>query len=488
MRLAIGAILFEGNTFSPVIAGRDAFAGKYLCRGDEIPTRLAGTGTEMGGALSAAGDAVLVPLLATHGGAGGRVDGAFTRALVAELEQRLLEAGQLDGIYLALHGAYVSEDSLDFEGDLLPRIRRARPGLPIVVSCDLHGHITPAMTANCDALIGYKHYPHDDTFETGAKAVSLLRRIVAGAISPVVRCCRAPMLLPAQKQGTRGAGPMVAVRALAERREAGAVLDVSYFCVQPWLDAPDVGFTAVVTADRDGTAAESVAREVAALAWERRRDFLVETWRPDEAIARGLALDGQIVLADSADCVGGGSTGDSTAVLAALLRAGGGAAMQIVDAESATLARRLGVGGRGVFRLGNKRDPAYGEPVEAEATVTGLCGGSFTYAGGIMKGVAAEMGDAAVLQVGAVRLLVTSTAFYEYADEAFAAAGIDARAAKFLVAKNPMNYQQAYPDAAGYFILRTPGATSPDLAGLPWRLVRRPIFPLDDAAPVFTVF
>ncbi|MFO0292139.1 MAG: M81 family metallopeptidase [Rhodospirillales bacterium] len=487
MRFAVGALLFEGNTFSPVVARRADFAAKYLHEGSAMLEALRGTGTEIGGAIdeAAAGGDVLVPLIATHGGAGGRVAAETTREFVSTLLARIAALPPVDGIYLALHGAFVSQDSLDVEGELLRAVRALRPGVPLAVSCDLHAHVTDAMLAHCDVLTGYRHYPHDDTHETGRRALAMLREIVAGRLKPVMVRCRLPLIVPAQKQRTRGDGPMAELRALAEELTAGPIRDIAHFCVQPWIDAPGLGFTTVVTAHDDAAAAEAIAARVAAAMWDRRHRFLVDTLAPAAAIARGLATEGLVVLADAADCVGGGASGDSAAALRALLAHAPGipAAIHLADGVAAAAALAAGPGARIEIGIGNRRDPAYGAPLQVEAEVLRPAPESFVYAGGLMRGVRAEAGPSAVLRVGAVDVLVTSNACYEYGDEAFATAGIDARARKFVVVKNPMNYQQTYAGAAAMFILDTPGPTTPNLAGLDFRAVERPLFPLDPDAP-----
>jgi microcystin degradation protein MlrC len=487
MRFAVGALLFEGNTFSPVVARRADFAAKYLHEDSAMLEALRGTGTEIGGAIdeAAAGGDVLVPLIATHGGAGGRVAAETTREFVSTLLARIAALPPVDGIYLALHGAFVSQDSLDVEGELLRAVRALRPGVPLAVSCDLHAHVTDAMLAHCDVLTGYRHYPHDDTHETGRRALAMLREIVAGRLKPVMVRCRLPLIVPAQKQRTRGDGPMAELRALAEELTAGPIRDIAHFCVQPWIDAPGLGFTTVVTAHDDAAAAEAIAARVAAAMWDRRHRFLVDTLAPAAAIARGLATEGLVVLADAADCVGGGASGDSAAALRALLAHAPGipAAIHLADGVAAAAALAAGPGARIGIGIGNRRDPAYGAPLQVEAEVLRPAPESFVYAGGLMRGVRAETGPSAVLRVGAVDVLVTSNACYEYGDEAFATAGIDARARKFVVVKNPMNYQQTYAGAAAMFILDTPGPTTPNLAGLDFRAVERPLFPLDPDAP-----
>src|SRR6185503_1819802 len=80
-------------------------------------------------------------------------------------------AGPLDGVYLDLHGAMVTEHLDDGEGELLARVRRViGKELPLVVSLDLHANVTPRMVEHADALIAYRTYPHVDMADTGRSA------------------------------------------------------------------------------------------------------------------------------------------------------------------------------------------------------------------------------------------------------------------------------------------------------------------------------
>ena len=47
-----------------------------------------------------------------------------------------------DVCFLDLHGAMVTEETVDGEGELLARLREIAPDLPIGVSLDLHGNLT----------------------------------------------------------------------------------------------------------------------------------------------------------------------------------------------------------------------------------------------------------------------------------------------------------------------------------------------------------
>ena len=505
-RIAVGALLFEGNTFSPVITELEAFESKYLEEGSALISKLRDSNTEMGGAIRTLEHhcVQIVPLLATHGGAGGRVSGAAYGELRKRMLDSLTAAGHVDAVYLALHGSFIAQGTDDMEGDLLEAVRKLVGPVPVAVSCDLHGHITRKMAQNATMIIGYRHYPHDDTFDTGRRCIGLLLRTLRGQIHPVMRVCKAPMILPCQKTRTKSRGPLSCLHFTARAMEAagdeitagapgsGELLAVSYFPVQPWLDFPETGFACVAVADQDPNVADRVALAMAEEAWQRRHEFEISVVNVQEAIAEGLKIaGGPVVLSEAADCVGGGASGDSAAVLEGLLRYApdAPATILIVDPETVAMAASVGVGNRFAAHIGNKLDPVYGDPLAADAEVLRIFDGSFTYTAGIMGGVTASMGPSALLQVGAVKAVVASLSSYEYGDEQFRAAGVDARQCKFVVVKNPMNFQQAFADAPAAFTLDTLGPTTPNFRSLPWKQVDRSLFPLDrDFEPEFQAF
>jgi microcystin degradation protein MlrC len=264
----------------------------------------------------------------------------------------------------------------------------------------------------------------------------------------------------------------------------GAVVTVSYFPVQPWLDVPDMGFAAVVVSNDDAAAAEAAANQIASEAWQRRHDFDVEMVPVDGAIRAALAIGGgPVILADTSDCVGGGSTGDGATVLEALLRLApdAGSLVHLVDATVAEQAACAGIGAEIATEVGNRINTSRGAPVPITATIEHVFDGQFTYDGGFLGGVTASMGQSVVLAVKETRILVTTYAAYEWGDESYRAAGLDVRAARLVLVKNPMNYRLTYPFAAGAFVLDTQGPTTPDLRGLTWRKLARPFYPKDDS-------
>jgi microcystin degradation protein MlrC len=91
------------------------------------------------------------------------------------------------------------------------------------------------------------------------------------------------------------------------------------------------------------------------------------------------------------------------------------------------------------------------------------------------------MGPTAVLEVGNIKILITSFATYEWCGEQFETLRLEAASSKFVVAKNPMNYGMAYGEfAQATFILDTPGPTPATLKHVAYKHLQRPYFPADE--------
>ena len=150
-------------------------------------------------------------------------------------------------MFLALHGAMILEDEPDAEAEIVRRVRaELKPGTPITVSLDLHGHITAAMLQPDVAYIGYREFPHIDMYETGYRAARLLIDWINGKVKPVMALSKRHMVFSPDSARTT-APPLADIVAEGRAMEArGEVLHVSLFPVQPWIDTPDLGFAALV--------------------------------------------------------------------------------------------------------------------------------------------------------------------------------------------------------------------------------------------------
>ncbi len=485
-RVALAALMQEGNSFSPIPTTLETFAATHLLRGAEIAGRLAGTDTEIGGALAvlAAAGAEAVPLVSACVTAGGPVTRAAFDALAGEIAERLRAAGRVDGLFLALHGALVVEDGEDGEGELIARLRALLPRrVPIAVTLDLHGHITPAMLVPGVFHLAYRCYPHTDVAATGARCARRLLDVIAGAPIPRMALAKRPMIVSPTVARTTD-GPFAEVAAAARAMEAsGRVLEAGLFPVQPWLDVADLGFAALVAAPTPAEAAEA-AEELCALMWARRNDFAPDLVPLGQAIATGLAGPGLTVVSDAGDAPTGGAAADSPAVLEALLAAGAERAgrpvlLALCDPPAAAAAHAAGVGAELALALGHAFHP--GRPgVRVTARVLSLSEGQAQPGTAGAAGAAIATGPTAVLAVGDLRIVVRSLPAAEWDRALFDSQGLDPAAAALVFVKSPGHFRASFaPLAARILIADTPGPTAPDMRRIPFRRVTRPLHPLD---------
>src|SRR5262245_13462554 len=153
----------------------------------------------------------------------------------------LRSAGQLDAVYLDLHGAMVAEHANDGEGELLARVRAiVGPDIPVVASLDLHANVTQRMLQHADVLIAYRTYPHVDMAVTGPRGARFLQQRLAGRPRPHLNARHLPFLMPLQTQSTM----LEPARSLYEelaRLEDRTLTTLSFTPAFPAADFPECG-------------------------------------------------------------------------------------------------------------------------------------------------------------------------------------------------------------------------------------------------------
>jgi len=488
LRLAVGSIFTECNHLGGTPLEPGDFERGELTRGETLLATRHGT---LGGALAAFREAgaTVLPTLAASTCPGGPLTAECYSALKGELLARLVDAFPVDGVLLALHGSATAGNAPDLEGDLLAAVRQlVGPRIPVVATLDLHAHVTEQMVSQATALVAWETYPHRDAFDTGRRGAQLLLDTVAGKCRPTMALAKVPVITAALHGGTDGPGPFADVMRYAKWHESvPGVLSTSVFLVHPYLDLPGLGSGGLVVTNDDAVLARRLACQIARLYWDRRTELEPVVHRPEEAVTLGKQIaGGPVLLVETADCCGGGAAGDSVASLKALLAAGGNerAIVPVVDPAAANLCHTAGLRGQVTVEVGHQVDPRWGTPVCVTGVVNHLSDGRFQYEGGIFDGQVGDMGPTAVLRVGAIDLLVTSRGTYDWNGEQLQSVGLDPRAVKFLVVKNPMNFNMAFrPFATGVFILDTPGPTPASVRNVDFRQLHGRWYPRDAALP-----
>jgi microcystin degradation protein MlrC len=188
------------------------------------------------------------------------------------------------------------------------------------------------------------------------------------------------------------------------------------------------------------------------------------------------------VIVEMGDNIGGGSPGDSTAILAELVRQGARRAVSVIyDPEAAQKCAAAGVGAIVELRVGGKTDDMHGAPVAISGRVRTLNDGRFLEPEARHGGVTHwDQGLTAVVELPTETLVVlNSVRTAPMSIHQLTSLGIRPEQQQILVVKAAIAYRAAYEPFAGEIVeADTPGVTAVNPLRFEYRHVRRPLWPL----------
>lgn len=486
MRIAIGGFQHESHSFAPLPTGWREFIRPGGFPGLQRPATLVDTlrhtSVPCAGAIEVAEAAgvTIAPLTWCFANPAGPVTAeAFERiaALMVGALSDALDAGPLDGIYLELHGAMVAVGFDDAEGELLRRIRAVvGPEMPITVSLDPHANMTRFMTDQADALVPYRTYPHVDMKPAGAQAMRLLlERIRRGR--PWARAfAEVDFLIPLTMQCTM-VPPMSLVLAERERlAETHGATELAFCFGFPYADFPGCGVAIAAYAETQDAADAAVAA-LKSYMDAHEPEFAGGVIPAAAGVAQAIGIahgaTRPVVMADTQDNPGGGGHGDTTGLLAELIRQNArGAVLGLInDAESAAACHAAGLGATIPLMLGGKSD---GVPLAVTATIEALTDGRFTCTGPMGKGNPADLGPTALIRVSpGVRVIVVTRKMQALDQALFTHIGVQPSEQKILALKSSVHFRADFqPISEQVIVVAAPGPVVADPATLPFTNLR----------------
>jgi microcystin degradation protein MlrC len=491
MRLLLASFKHETNTFSPVLTPFERFFTEGVAITDEMAIK---AHENSGGAISAfirvarAYDAqIVVPVVAEAWPSGPVDNDAFER--IAKLIVDAAAVNRLDGILLDLHGAMVTTNYQDAEGELVRRLRQIQPDIPFGVTMDMHANVYPDMVARINVLTGYHTYPHVDIFEAGTRAAEILCKAIKGELHPVLAFDNRPMLPHIMRQGTHEEpNRSLQAKCKALEYDGGEVLSASLFTGFPHADITQAGLSVVICTNYDKKLATKTCQDLLEDAWIHRKDFVYEGKPLNKSVALAKEIErGPVVLLDHCDNVASGGTMDTTAVLQEVLHQGltNATFYAIHDPETVRQAIHVGIGNTAVFTVGG-REPLFATkeqniPLAVTAKVKTISDGCFFIRGPMYSGFKVDTGHTIVLDTGTVEIVVTSKHMEPMDLNCFSTLGIDPTSKHYLILKSRVHWRAAF---GGIFtdVIECDGVgvTTSDYSKLTFTHVRRPIFPLDD--------
>jgi microcystin degradation protein MlrC len=486
MRVGIIALQHESNTFCGTPTTLNDFEKGALLTGNDIRRHYGNSHHEVGGFFAGLEEADIepVPLFLAWALPGGIVTSRTLESLLSAMLDELKGAESLDGLLVAPHGAGVAENAPDMDGSWLRELRsRVGPTLPIVGTLDLHANLTETMVRATNALVAYRSNPHVDQRERGQEAARLVARIIRGEVRPTQAAAFPPLVVNIERQSTAGSPCRETYEALTDLLADRRVLAASLLLGFPYADVREMGTSVLVVTDDEPDLARRLADDFAEYLRLRRQSFVGQLISVDAAIDQAAAANGPVCLLDMGDNVGGGSPGDGTVLLHALVQRGiAKSFVCLYDPESVEAAVKAGIGATLELKLGGKTDPRHGDPLAATARVRGIYGGQFTEPEARHGGrTEYDMGQTVVLELASGQtVMITSRRIAPVSLRQLTSCNVSPSDFQMIVAKGVHSPVAAYAGVCPTLIrANTPGVTTADLAQLTYRNRRKPLFPFE---------
>jgi microcystin degradation protein MlrC len=486
-KFVVAMMMHETNTFSPLPTPIESFARAGALTGPLAITESEGTNTSLGGFIAVArqaGAEFTVPMAASA-----HPSGLVTRAAYEQMTTAIVEeiAKGCDAVLLALHGAMVAEHHDDGEGELLNRIRRIAPDVPIAVALDFHTQMTDAMIRGATIITGYRTYPHIDMADTARRAGRTLVRLLDGEVEPKMVWGNRP-IMSSSLVHTPSREPMMTLMAMANQAEdTGQVLNASVFGGFPQADIPHLALSSVIVCDKRTAEGEVLLNRILDTAWDKREGFLFHPEPLADQVARARSYtEGPVVMADHGDNTASGGTQDVMSVIEEAMKQGleDAVAGPICDPASVDQMIRAGVGNAVTLDLGGKVDmPAMGlkgKPLRVSGKVKAITDGSFVVTGPMATGTTVRMGRTAVLDTGTMQIVVSEKRAEPFDLGVFTHCGIDPRRKKYVLIKSRQHFRAGFEPIARHIVMCDgDGCTASDLKLFKYEKIRRPLYPFD---------
>ncbi len=474
MKIVIGAIMQETNSFSSVKTDVDDF--KYsslqpLLEGPDVIKEHKGRETEIGGFIKACEEnsIEIIPTISTFAVPSGNVTQRAFRWLKTTLLEKMEQVKELDGVLLALHGSMAADGVDDAEGNILAEVRKFI-GEEVYLGCtlDLHANVTERMIRNADILIGYE--THRDYQEIGMKAVRKLLHCIRNNIKTKISLRKIPVVIGA---GSR----ILGIKRMMEKEKG--VLTISVFDGQPWLDVEEYGPSVMVITENKGKLGERLCKELAGRFWEVRNKERADLVPIVEAVERVKHSEGKpIILIECGDMTGTGASGDNIALLDALLKNGIRSIATIVyDPLAVSRIFEAGLGNEIEVDIGGKYKYEGSFPLKFKGTVRSLYDGKYTLKGIPFEGINAFLGKTAVISSDDIDIILTSKILYPQGCAVFDALKMDVSGKKVITLKSFNGFDFPVKEVIN---IDTPGWANWHFSTVPYKKIRRPIYPLDD--------
>jgi microcystin degradation protein MlrC len=484
MKIVIGSVMHESNTFAPTVTDIEVFKRTQYLAGYDIIKYHLNQRSEIGGVLHILNrkGVTVIPTISAWAMPYGIVDGKtyslLKDSLISGIKEHIRE---LDGVLLCLHGSMTVEEIEDAEGDLLRDIRAILPpGKCLTATLDHHANVSETMVNAADFFVGYRTHPHIDQFEVGCEAAELTVALIEEKPVLTKSFIKLPLITPAENRSD----PIKELASEIKRIEDDpGVFTGSFFVGYPWADVSINGASVLVVTRDDPDLAQKYAGDLAEKMWQLRNDFKFHIYSIEEAVEIGKKTpEKPIVLDELCDCTLGGSSGDVVTSLRYLVEKGvkNSIAVGIVDAESVNIAFKAGVGATVHLKIGGKILKEENPPLDFEGRVT-KTGQNISGKGNVHAGYETLIGKVAVIEKDGIEIVLIEKPGKIDGPSFLEELGINPKEKDFIISKEGLNPLLTYKGVASKILMvDSPGFDRQNLRSGDYKNLTRPIYPLDE--------
>lgn len=458
---------FKGNALIELFRGTDTVSGAYIDFCEKHSIEIVPTGSMY------------------LGNPCGLIGNKFYKKMKEDIIEGVKNAEKLDIVMLYFHGAAVVEGIDDPEADLVRDIRLiVGNDIKIVaLGLDLHGKCSKELDSLCDLVSCVHKYPHIDFREKVESGMRILMDWLEGNIEPKRHVEYLPLLFPPCST-MMGVGADI-LNKIQSMYEDSGILDVSYFHGFPYADTRFAGGYVVVTTNGDYKKAEYEAKSLANWIWSQREILNKPSMSVPEAIDEvksvlasygrdtkndkidlerlekdaiyradmieiaketnwgfvpDITFGKPIIIHDTADNPGGGTSGRSTHLLRALMEENIEKTLffGICDPVTAKKSHEAGVGSIISIELGG--GGINGKPLKADAIVKTLSQGCLT-SRAVAVGQRFDVGLVARLLIGKFEIVVTSEPWQGWDNTIPLLGGVDFRDYRVVALKSSAHFR-----------------------------------------------
>jgi microcystin degradation protein MlrC len=483
MKIFIASFGTETNTFSPIPTSLNSFQESTLFYGDgtaHSPAFLTAP-LHVWKKMAADSSMEIVESISADAQPAGPVVQKDYEELRDCLLQDLQKALPVDLVLLSMHGAMVSQECDDCEGDILEKTREIVGEESVIgAELDLHCHISARMLKNATALITFKEYPHIDTMERACELFLLCQDTYEKKVYPVTSVFETRII----QMWRTPLEPMKSfVARMQEMEGKNGVLSISFGHGFAWGDVPDLGGKVLVITDNNAEYGKKLAEKLGSELWDMRLKAQVSLPEMDEALDIAMAeSEGPIVLADVSDNAGGGAPSDSTFLLEKVLERKTDASSRVLsgcywDPISVNFCIEAGIGATMDLRIGGKCGPFSGNPVDLRITVRGIRKNATQPFGDAVS----KIGNAVWVSARGIDLVLNSLRCQVFHPQVFTGLGIKPEKFRIIIVKSTQHFYTGFASMAKKIIyVKTPGAVSPDFSNIPYQKFREPYWPKNE--------